>query len=269
MGGALRRLRAGLQQLLMSAAMTSQEESEVGTASWWDQSEEPKRKPKSLSPSTTGRAVQILSKIMAWAVKAGKIRANPCIGITVPRIERKEMRFIDTAEICRLANPRYRVLILVAAFGGLRIGDLAGLRRSRGDLDKGRIQVPESVVEVAGQITTGPPKTRAGRRSVTLSSSVVTEPDRHIAPVHFGRAGCLCLLSTRRRPIRGSEVASTLLGSCCCRGPSIATDTALVATHGRGLVEQDGCQRTGGLTASRSHLGQLHTGPLRTPLSRT
>ena len=103
----------------------------VGPVPWWDLTKEPKRKPKPLSPSTAGKAVQILSKIMALAVTAGKIRANPCIGIKLPRIERKEMRFINPTEIDTLANaitPRYKALILVGAFGGLRIGELAGLR---------------------------------------------------------------------------------------------------------------------------------------------
>jgi integrase len=41
------------------------------------------------------------------------------------------MRFLTPAEVATLADaiqPRYRALVLVGAYGGLRIGELAGLR---------------------------------------------------------------------------------------------------------------------------------------------
>jgi integrase len=44
------------------------------------------------------------------------------------------MRFLTPVEIARLADtirPHYRALVLVGAYGGLRIGELAGLRRER------------------------------------------------------------------------------------------------------------------------------------------
>jgi hypothetical protein len=42
------------------------------------------------------------------------------------------------------------------------MGELAGLRRGRVDLLRGTIDIAEIVVEVHGQLYTGPPKTRAG-----------------------------------------------------------------------------------------------------------
>ena len=47
------------------------------------------------------------------------------------------MRFLTVAEVRRLATavgPGYRALILLGAYGGLRIGEMAGLRRKRLDL---------------------------------------------------------------------------------------------------------------------------------------
>ena len=52
------------------------------------------------------------------------------------------MRFLTSAEVATLADaiaPRYRALVLVGAYGGLRIGELAGLRRSRVDLLRGTV----------------------------------------------------------------------------------------------------------------------------------
>ena len=44
-----------------------------------------------LSPATTTKAVQILSKMMTAAVQAGLWRKSPCDGVQLPRIERVEM----------------------------------------------------------------------------------------------------------------------------------------------------------------------------------
>jgi hypothetical protein len=59
------------------------------------------------------------------------------------------------------------------------MGKLAGLRRGRVDLVRGTVDIAEIVVEVHGQLYTGPPKTRAGRRTVGLPRVVVKE----LAPI--------------------------------------------------------------------------------------
>jgi integrase len=96
--------------------------------------------------------------------------------LPLPRIERKEMRFLSPAEVWKLADaiaPEYRALILLGAFGGLRIGEMAGLRRGRVDLEAGTVQVIEVITEPKGQLHFGPPKTSAGRRMVGLPRFVV------------------------------------------------------------------------------------------------
>lgn len=73
--------------------------------------------------------------------------------------------------------------MLVGAYGGLRIGELAGLRRHRVDLLAGRLDIREILVEVKGHLTSGPPKTRAGRRSVSLPRPVGQELRSHLERV--------------------------------------------------------------------------------------
>jgi integrase len=92
------------------------------------------------------------------------------------KIERREMRFLSPAEVWKLADairPDYRALILLGAFGGLRIGEMAGLRRGRVDLERGTVQVIEIITEPRGHLHFGPPKTSAGRRMVGLPRFVV------------------------------------------------------------------------------------------------
>src|SRR5215211_317552 len=123
---------------------------------------------------------------MTAGVNADMIARSPCRAVRLPKVEREEMRFLAPAEVARLAdaiNPRYRALVLVGAYGGLRIGELAGLRRGRVDLLHGTVDVAEIVVEVHGQLYTGPPKTRAGRRTIGLPRAVVDELAAHMGPV--------------------------------------------------------------------------------------
>jgi integrase len=78
--------------------------------------------------------------------------------VRLPKVEREEMRFLNPAQVARLADaigPRYRALVLLGAYGGLRMGELAGLRRGRVDLLRGTVDIAEIVVEVHGQLYTG------------------------------------------------------------------------------------------------------------------
>jgi integrase len=121
---------------------------------------------------------------MGAAVDAGMIPQTPCRRVPLPKVEREEMRFLTPAEVATLADPidpRYRALVLVGAYGGLRIGELAGLRRSRVDLLRGTVTVGEIVVEVRGVLHIGPPKTRASLRAVGLPRFVVEELAVHLA----------------------------------------------------------------------------------------
>ena len=156
----------------------------AGPQPWWDLSAEPNRQVKPVAASTAVKAFQILNKIMATAVRAGNVRVNPCSGVKPPRIVHKEMRFLDPTQVETLArsmDTRYRALVLVAAYGGLRIGELAGLQRGRVDILNGRVDVAGVLVEVAGHLTYGEPKTKAGRRSVTLPRSVVSVLNEHLS----------------------------------------------------------------------------------------
>jgi integrase len=104
--------------------------------------------------------------------------------VALPKVEHEEMRYLNPAEVACLAEairPGYRALVFVGAYGGLRIGELAGLRRSRVDLLRGTVRVAEILTEVAGRLHFGPPKTRAGRRTVSLPRVVTRELAAHLA----------------------------------------------------------------------------------------
>lgn len=58
----------------------------------------------------------------------------------LPAERYEEQRFLDAEEIARLMDAvpsRYSSLVSVAVYGGLRFGELAGLRRNRVNLSAG------------------------------------------------------------------------------------------------------------------------------------
>lgn len=101
---------------------------------------------------------------------------NPCDEVQLPRVHLEEMRFIGPGEVRLLAgtiDPRYHAFVPLGAYSGLRLGEMAGLRWRRVDLERGRVEVAEISVEINGNITFGPPKTKAGRRVVAVPDVVV------------------------------------------------------------------------------------------------
>jgi integrase len=148
---------------------------------------------RGFKPATVVKAYQLLGRTMTAAVNADMLPRSPCRAVRLPKVEREEMRFLNPAEVAALADvigSRYRALVLLGAYGGLRIGELAGLRRRRVDLLRGTVDVAEIVVEVRGELYMGPPKTRAGRRIVTLPRSVVEELAEHLGRSARPTAGC-------------------------------------------------------------------------------
>jgi integrase len=136
-----------------------------------------------LSPSTIAKAYRLLSRVLAAAVEAGYLLRNPCTVKGAGQERAPEMRFATVAQVAALADaigPRYRALVLVAAYGGLRC-ELVGLRVKRVDLLHGRVTVAEQVAEVNGRHLPGSPKTEAGRRTVTLPAVTAVALAEHLA----------------------------------------------------------------------------------------
>jgi hypothetical protein len=71
-------------------------------------------------------------------------------------------------------------MVLVMAYATLRIGEAAGLRRTDVDVVAGTLRVVNNLVELRGQLHEAPPKTDAGRRTMSLPTSVVADLAVHL-----------------------------------------------------------------------------------------
>jgi integrase len=69
---------------------------------------------------------------------------------------------------------RYRALILLAVFGGLRWGELTALRRCDVDLEGGTVRVFRQLAEQrGGGFVIRPPKSDAGKRVIVIPDVVM------------------------------------------------------------------------------------------------
>ncbi len=142
-------------------------------------------------PSTVAKAYRLLHAIFATATADELIVKNPCVlrGAGIERAAERDV--ITIAQVWQLADAvesRYRVLVLMAAFTGLRRGELFGLTRERIDLLHKTVTVAEQRQQLRdGTIVIGPPKTDAGRRTLVLPEPIIPELDTHLAT--FGQPG--------------------------------------------------------------------------------
>lgn len=144
---------------------------------------------KGTGPTALAQSYRLLRSILGVAVADEVIPANPCKlrnGGT-PKAGRPS-RALTAAEAQALADhlgkhgrtARYRALVLVLAFGGLRFGEATALRRSD-VLDGGaRLRVERAVRFFDGRWLVGEPKTDAGRRTVSLPAAVAAVLADHL-----------------------------------------------------------------------------------------
>ncbi len=140
----------------------------------------------SLSDTTAAKAYRLLRQILQTAVDDRLIRENPC-RIKGAATERTKERSIPSLEeVANLADaiePRYRAMVLLAAFAGLRKGECLGLARRHVDLlaDPPTVTIERAVVETkAFGLIFQDPKTEAGHRTVALPSSLVAALHDHL-----------------------------------------------------------------------------------------
>jgi len=136
-----------------------------------------------VGPGTVRNAYRVLSRILNEAERARMIPRNPASRVPLPKSTRQEMRFLAPEQIGRLADAvddRYRALVLMAGYTGLRFGELAALRVEHLNLLRGSVDVRDSLSEIRGQLHILPTKT-GERRTVPLPRFLCTALDEHIA----------------------------------------------------------------------------------------
>jgi integrase len=136
-----------------------------------------------VSESATAKAYRLLRAVLATAADDRAIARNPCRirgGGDENPAERPVLTIRQVYELAAKVSPRYRALVLVLTFASLRWGEAIALRRCDVDLGKGTITVRRQYVELSTGHQVGPPKSRAGSRTVAVPAAVSRALAEHI-----------------------------------------------------------------------------------------
>ncbi len=137
-----------------------------------------------LAPGTITRLLRVLGACLQLAADDGLIAANPARGIRPPKTERHEQKFLTAKQVSVLANhtpEAYRGIVWLGAYGGLRIGEMMGLRCKNVNPLAGTIKVVEQVVEVSGRLCWGPPQDQRRTPNSTTTPYIMTMLLPHLA----------------------------------------------------------------------------------------
>ncbi len=147
------------------------------------------------TPTLRAHSYSLLRSVLHDAVADGLIPTNPCHIRGAGNAKRKhEIRPATLGDLTALvaAMPeRYRVMTLLAAWCGLRFGELAALRRSDLDLTNGILHIRRGVVRAGGQTIEGKPKSDAGIRDVVIPPHLLPAIREHLSANVNGRSGLL------------------------------------------------------------------------------
>jgi integrase len=94
------------------------------------------------SPATAAKAYRLMKAIMNTAVDDGIVQRNPCRvrGAGLDRSpERPVLSVSEVVALVEAIPERYRALVLLVAFGSLRWGELAALRRCDVDVPRANV----------------------------------------------------------------------------------------------------------------------------------
>ncbi len=134
----------------------------------------------------------VFRSALSYGVDMGRINDNPAKGVKIGPIPQREMLYLDPEEVNALADAvpaRYRAAILLGAYGGLRAGEMWGLKRKRLNTLSGKLTVAETVVRVDGVgLAWDTPKTHE-RRTIDLPPFLCKELDAHLRTFTEGGTG--------------------------------------------------------------------------------
>ncbi|MGI8434864.1 MAG: tyrosine-type recombinase/integrase [Nocardioidaceae bacterium] len=140
---------------------------------------------RTTGPTALAIAYRLLRSILNVAVDDGVVETNPCRikSAATPKaaIHARALTAAEVLEIADAMPARYRVLVLVLGFGGLRFGEATALRRQDVGANGAQVTVERTARYVQGSWLVGPPKAEAGRRTVALPAFVAKAVKQHLS----------------------------------------------------------------------------------------
>ena len=179
-----------------------------------------------MSPPTIDKAYRTLRACLETAVLDGKALSNPARRIETPDQNHREPFFLTADRVDAIANevaPRFRSLVYLLAYTGLRMGEATALRVRNVDLLRGTLLVSENSPEVGGRKLVATKTKTKTIRSISISSSLVAELATHLD--NFGLRGPdgkldpdgWVFTSERGRQVRQNNWRTRVFQAACIR----------------------------------------------------
>ena len=185
------------------------------------------------APRTVKRNYEVVRAMFGYAVRNDWLARNPCRNVHLPPVEstrRFDLTPEDVAGIAAQVAIEYRPMVWLGAVLGMRWSEVAGLRVGRIDLSTGRLSVAEALVRgTGGRNVFGPPKSKAGRRTMFMPSVIVAMLEQHLERVELAAADADALVFTDDRVAR-CAIPTGGAGSGCPPSPQPAARTPASTT---------------------------------------
>ena len=138
-----------------------------------------------LAPVTVRSIITVLGLVLREAIDEHYLLFDPTARLRLRDGPSEPRPTVTPDQVRRLAarmpNLQARMLVITAAYTGMRFGELAGLRRGHVHLDRPLIHVAAdsgALHEVSGDRWLGPPKTKAAVRDIRLPAFLVDGLER-------------------------------------------------------------------------------------------
>ena len=155
------------------------------------------------------KAYRLLRAILNTAVNEDELLStNPC-RIKGAGLEKTQERpFLTIDQVMKLAArvpDRWRAFILLKTFASLRWGEITALTRGDVDLVTCEVRVRRQFLERStGAVEVGPPKSRAGSRTVSFPELILPDIQRHLEKFSGSGRGDLVFCALKGQPLRRS-----------------------------------------------------------------
>ncbi|MFI1950970.1 tyrosine-type recombinase/integrase [Streptomyces xinghaiensis] len=136
-----------------------------------------------LKPATIRNTYIALNKACRYALRHGLLAANPCAGVELPKFAADGSppfapHFLTPAQVESIArqldaHAPYGLIVRVAAYTGLRAGELAALRVQDVNVLRRHVEVRRSVQRKKGGLSYTTPKSTRSVRNVPLPPNLV------------------------------------------------------------------------------------------------
>ena len=140
-----------------------------------------------MAPRTVRRVYGALRACFNYAVESELLSRTPCRGIRLPAVEPTVSRIPAVPEVVALVEamrPQFAAMVWLGVVLGLRWGEVAGLRVKRVDLLRRTVTIAEQVSRDVGGIgMIGPPKSAAGRRTISIPIELAETLSAHLVSV--------------------------------------------------------------------------------------